>query len=167
MWDSDVSRGRDLGKKIFETSKFIFPNSFVKKYLVKIFRSVVLVVISIVRMKYLVRRWHSGVRIAEKVNSRHYRHHKVKLPETTFPAQFQVGQPVSSQFFSNNASGHYGATGPNNFFQTDEMDAQENAAFGYNDGKVSPAGSTRSHLPWSGNTPPSKEGSEKRRIRIG
>lgn len=132
-------------------------------------RSAIFVVISIVRMKYLVRRWHSGVRIAEKINSRHYRHLSAKQPDTTFPTQFQVGQPVSSQFFSNNVSGHYAVTDSRDFFHADrQLGAQENAAFGSQNGeRASPVSSSRDHVPWSGNTPPSKESNERRRIRIG
>ncbi|XP_018561840.1 centromere-associated protein E isoform X3 [Anoplophora glabripennis] len=131
------------------------------------FRSTVFVVISIVRMKYLVRRWHSGVRIAEKINSRHYRHQSAKQTETAFPAQFQVGQPVSSQFFSNNVGGRFGALGPKNFFHTNQTDSQENAAFGgFDEERVSPSPTVRDLPPWSGSSPPSKEGSD-RRIRIG
>ncbi|KAJ8915115.1 hypothetical protein NQ315_000367, partial [Exocentrus adspersus] len=130
------------------------------------FRSTVYVVISILRMRYLVRRWHSGIRIAEKVNSRHYKHLPVpKQTGATFQAQFHVGQPVSSQFFSSNAA----VTGSQNFFQVNRADFQDedNAACGFDGAQLSPAGSNRSRNPWSGNTPPSKEESEARRIRIG
>lgn len=46
-------------------------------------------VVSICRMKYLVKRWHSGKRITRKKPSP--------------PVQFQLGQPVSSQNFAPSA----------------------------------------------------------------
>lgn len=46
-------------------------------------------VVSIYRMKFLVRRWHSGKRITEQ-------------RRITQPVQFQVGEPVSSQNFTTN-----------------------------------------------------------------
>ncbi|KAJ3623780.1 hypothetical protein MTP99_017443 [Tenebrio molitor] len=55
------------------------------------FKNVALVVVSICRMKYLVRRWHSGKRII---------HQRTANPTV----QFQVGQPVSSQNFTSNVN---------------------------------------------------------------
>ncbi|RZC43306.1 myosin-9-like, partial [Asbolus verrucosus] len=52
------------------------------------FKHVALLVLSVCRMKYLVRRWHSGKRIVQQRAANPHR------------AQFQVGQPVSSQNFA-------------------------------------------------------------------
>lgn len=64
-------------------------------------RAVVYAVISIQRMKFLVRRWHTGMRKYEKINARHYQRSKERFlqenPGTA--ANFQVGQPVSNQYF--------------------------------------------------------------------
>ncbi|KAJ8933981.1 hypothetical protein NQ314_013661 [Rhamnusium bicolor] len=109
-------------------------------------------------------RWHSGVRIAEKVNSRHYKHLQTRT-ESSVPTQFHVGQPVSSQLFSNATGGHFNTIGPKNVFNLNQEDLQDNA-FGFYDGRLSPA-SSREDAPWSGSTPPSKEGRGRNRIRIG
>lgn len=49
-------------------------------------------IIVLKRMQYLVRRWHSGKRIVEQRST--------KLVGRRQGAQFQVGQPVSSQNFA-------------------------------------------------------------------
>ncbi|CAG9773309.1 unnamed protein product [Ceutorhynchus assimilis] len=60
------------------------------------FRAAVYTLISIERMKFLVRRWHSGIRKYEKVNARHYQ----SSIETFLKAnlenvpKFHVGQPL-------------------------------------------------------------------------
>ncbi|XP_049819038.1 centromere-associated protein E-like isoform X3 [Aethina tumida] len=91
------------------------------------FKAVVDVVIVILRMKFLVRRWNSGVRAGGKINGR-------MAEQVHVQAVFQVGQPVSSQRFANNTA-----------FRLDEEAA----------GSVrveSPVS-----IPWSGRTPPQKD----------
>lgn len=100
-------------------------------------------------MKYLVKRWHSGVRIAEKVNSRHYKNLPAK---TDFKAtNFHVGQPVSSQLFSQAPFNRK----VNNPF---EVIQRENDRV--------PVQSTTENVPWSGSTPPSRDKNDGR-VRIG
>ncbi|CAG9862887.1 unnamed protein product [Phyllotreta striolata] len=103
------------------------------------FRAHVFAVISLIRMKYLVRRWNSGVRLAGNINSRHYRHagDANELAYQASSTRFQVGQPVSSQFFQNVPSAAP-ATRNLNPFRQQETDIVEED-------------------PWSGNSPPSKE----------
>ncbi|XP_063915449.1 pericentrin isoform X3 [Zophobas morio] len=56
------------------------------------FKCVAVMVVSVCRMKYLVRRWHSGKRISEQRIAQNQQ------------VQFQVGQPVSSQNFTSNVN---------------------------------------------------------------
>lgn len=85
------------------------------------------VVIAILRMKFLVRRWNSGVRAGGKINGR-------MAEQVHVQAVFQVGQPVSSQRFASNTA-----------FRLDE----EAAASVRVESSVS--------IPWSGRTPPQKD----------
>ncbi|CAH1116029.1 unnamed protein product [Phaedon cochleariae] len=167
------------------------------------FRSVAFLIISVIRMKYLVRRWHSGVRIVERVNARHYKtatprpdpiisahyqpepiisaHYPIEAkssahypsvpivsayyaPEPLFAgyardsAHFRVGRPVSSQLFaggvaSSSRPAPFEAPRPASGRSFDETD-DERAVGGAGEGG-----------PWSGQSPPSKEGNFK--IRIG
>lgn len=72
---------------------------------VKKFRSAVYAVIIILRMKYLVRRWHSGTRIAENVNARYERVEGSSNQRPVSSARtFHLGQPVSSRQFESNAA---------------------------------------------------------------
>ncbi|XP_048520137.1 A-kinase anchor protein 9 isoform X2 [Dendroctonus ponderosae] len=116
------------------------------------FRAAVYTVISIQRMQFLVRRWHTGMRKYEKINARHYQRSKERFlqenPGTT--ANFQVGQPVSNQYFPHSP---YQANSNNPF--------RQNAAQMFDASRpVSPAISATSagrDVAWSGNTPPSKD----------
>ncbi|KAJ8981751.1 hypothetical protein NQ317_004931 [Molorchus minor] len=126
-------------------------------------RAAVIVVISILRMKFLVRRWHSGVRIAEKNQLTHLQ----TKTEKSVPTQFQLGEPISSQLFSSCIGRHYSAMEPRNVVNWNQEYSQENAYGGFIDDGRESSGSARDNSPWSGNTPPSKEGSTKSRIRIG
>nr|CAH7720570.1 unnamed protein product [Callosobruchus chinensis] len=138
------------------------------------FRSAVIAVTSINRMKFLVKRWSSGVRIAGKINSRHYRH-LVQPTATGSTATgaanrlafgFQVGQPVSSQLFSPATP----ARTTNPFVARIEQ-----AIGGVQERNISPAPTTSAapaatiprneSMPWFGNSPPSKE--DRGMIRIG
>ncbi|VEN34276.1 unnamed protein product [Callosobruchus maculatus] len=150
-------------------------NEFCKKLSPKQrFRSAVFAITSISRMKFLVKRWSSGARIAGKVNSRHYRH--LLQPSATGSASagaanrlgfgFQVGQPVSSQLFSTATPAR--ATNP-------FVARIEQATGGVQERRMSPvpaasasaaaANPRNESLPWFGNSPPSKE--DRGMIRIG
>ncbi|XP_030754420.1 A-kinase anchor protein 9-like isoform X3 [Sitophilus oryzae] len=124
------------------------------------FRSAVIAVISIHRMKLLVKRWHSGIRKSERINSRYYERSRQRCPsETTGPtaAYFHVGQPVSNNNFT-----YKPTTRSNNPF-AQEMVATDNSR------PVSPSSvhSTNRDIPWSGNTPPSKENVLPRNFFVG
>ncbi|CAH0564692.1 unnamed protein product [Brassicogethes aeneus] len=103
------------------------------------FRSVVTAVITIFRMRYMVRRWRSGIRATCALNSR-YSSGTGGRPETTAraslaePLDFHVGQPVSNSRFS--AGTAYPGTSK--------------------EAKPEPE-SAKSNVSWSGNTPPQKE----------
>ncbi|CAH1108481.1 unnamed protein product [Psylliodes chrysocephalus] len=126
------------------------------------FRAAAFVVISLIRMKYLVRRWHSGVRIAEKINARHFKNasrRSVALAHAqSSPAHFQVGQPVSSQLFANLPT--TATVAPtrnlNPFIIEAEKIDEERGSFTSEDRWSVREGRTEGG-PWSGNTPPSKE----------
>lgn len=104
-------------------------------------------------MKYLVKRWHTGVRIAENMNSRHYKHLETKT-QSKLPADFHVGQPVSSQLFSNIPTSSQTVRNTNPFVVPDTR----------LEGR--PSTSKDEIPPWSGSTPPSKEQAAQK-IRIG
>ncbi|KAG5898704.1 hypothetical protein JTB14_030654 [Gonioctena quinquepunctata] len=123
------------------------------------FRSAVFVIVSIIRMKYLVRRWHSGVRIAEKVNARHYKSRAEERTEHVAATRFQVGQPVSSQLFANLPTGGMSGASVANHFDYFRQDSAESLDNVENDGGAASGNA------WSGNTPPCKE--RKSRICIG
>ncbi|XP_023019910.2 pericentrin-like protein isoform X2 [Leptinotarsa decemlineata] len=124
----------------------------------KRFQLAVLVIVSIVRMKYLVQRWHSGIRIAEKVNSRHYRSSGTVKREPVISTRFQVGQPVSSQQFANvpagNVINHFRNDGEGEFEEREE-----------NHERIPCLEEPDVNNSWSGKTPPSRE--KKSRICIG
>ncbi|XP_076270535.1 uncharacterized protein LOC143202700 isoform X3 [Rhynchophorus ferrugineus] len=122
------------------------------------FRSAVYAVIAIERMKYLVQRWHSGVRKSERINARHYERSKQKYLSESLAsaANFQVGQPVSNQNFSHRANR------PNNHFNQDVITSDESRTTSP-PRLISPSRDT----PWSGSTPPSKENLSTAIFRIG
>ncbi|XP_066145170.1 putative leucine-rich repeat-containing protein DDB_G0290503 isoform X5 [Euwallacea fornicatus] len=114
------------------------------------FRAAVYAVMSIARMKFLVRRWHTGWRKYEKINARHYQRSRglyfAENPGAA--ANFQVGQPVSTQNFSQKPF-----RVNNNVYRPD-LDLPDDPR------PASPALSVTSTVrdaPWSGKTPPSKE----------
>ncbi|XP_057661015.1 cytadherence high molecular weight protein 2-like isoform X1 [Diorhabda carinulata] len=127
------------------------------------FRAAVFVVVSVIRMKYLVRRWHSGVRIAEKINARHYKPRK-RTEINTQPAQFQVGQPVSNQFFLNVPTNTNTTRNLNPFVIQEEAKDESNRLEEVRELNRNEELLERS-VPWSGTTPPSKE--KRSKIFIG
>lgn len=102
-------------------------------------------------MKYLVKRWHSGVRISEKINMRHYKN--ININEPKIPTNFHVGQPVSSQQFSNIPTTSQTVRSTNPFIANLVVEEK-------------PSTSREEIIPWSGHTPPSKEKTDQM-IRIG
>ncbi|XP_060522481.1 myosin-11-like isoform X2 [Cylas formicarius] len=106
------------------------------------FRSAAFVVVSLARMRFLVRRWHNGVRIAEKINARHS--DRSRPPAA---ANFQVGQPVSSQHFVGQLKVKNNAV-PGPFPETNQSSGAEEAS-------------------WSGLTPPSRDVRTRNRLKIG
>lgn len=118
------------------------------------FRAAVYAIISLHRMKYLVKRWHSGVRMSEKINMRHYKNMGVKTETSKNVTNFHVGQPVSSQLFSGVPAGAQPSKSTNPF--VDNFLPEERPSTSRND-----------TLPWSGQTPPSREKTTNQRIRLG
>ncbi|KAL3273136.1 hypothetical protein HHI36_014590 [Cryptolaemus montrouzieri] len=121
------------------------------------FRCVVYGIIATLRMKFIVRRWHSGARLAENVNSR-YRN--VSVPSqrsdmselSTRPGNFQVGQPVShSQFtqsvFRHSENIHRCSDDLGNVLDNSDsrLNMEARSAEGVRD------------MPWSGASPPCRE----------
>ncbi|KAL1497445.1 hypothetical protein ABEB36_008419 [Hypothenemus hampei] len=117
------------------------------------FRAAVYAVMSIQRMKFLVRRWNTGMRKYEKINARHYQKSaELYLLENQggAAANFQVGQPVSNQHFSPSRER----------LNSENPFRQEFAAITEDPRPLSPVFNAISNLhenPWSGQTPPSKE----------
>nr|CAI5846451.1 unnamed protein product [Callosobruchus analis] len=148
-------------------------NEFCKKLSPKQrFRSAVFAVTSINRMKFLVKRWSTGARIAGKINSRHYRH--LLQPTVGGSASagagnrlslgFQVGQPVSSQVFSSATP----ARSTNPFAARIEQaigGVQERNLTRVPAVAAAATNPRNESLPWFGNSPPSKE--DRGTIRIG
>lgn len=150
-----------------------------KEKLIIIFfcRSVVYVLISISRMRFMVQRWHTGKRIGASsapIITHNRRQLKTNVSQQT---AFQLGQPVSSQNFSNP---HYSNRSSvvlnlpldtddpvynnninrnNNLFNNDVPSTSSRSAF--NDDR--PQGTHATQVPnqqlppWSGVTPPSKD----------
>ncbi|XP_072396058.1 uncharacterized protein Plp isoform X2 [Diabrotica undecimpunctata] len=142
------------------TQRALFRREFSPKHR---FRAAVFVIISIFRIKFLVKRWHSGVRIAERINSRHYKQTQRKNDANVISAHFQVGQPVSNQFFLNAPSTGPTLRNPNHFvqFKEDAREVRERLEEDRESVRSEDFYPERS-VPWSGTTPPSKE----RRSRI-
>ncbi|XP_050311521.1 centrosomal protein of 290 kDa-like isoform X2 [Anthonomus grandis grandis] len=119
------------------------------------FRAAVCAVIAIERMKFLVRRWHTGMRKYERINARHFQRSREKYLQenpgggaTITTANFQVGQPVSTQNFSPNP------------FRTNHSNPFHRDALAEDSRPDSPAFSVASAIrdaPWSGHSPPCKE----------
>uniref|UniRef100_A0A6P7GD32 Pericentrin-like n=1 Tax=Diabrotica virgifera virgifera TaxID=50390 RepID=A0A6P7GD32_DIAVI len=145
------------------TQRAMFRRDFSPKHR---FRAAVFVIISISRIKFLVKRWHSGVRIAERINSRHYKQTRRKNDATVVPAHFQVGQPVSNQFFLNAPPAGPTLRNPNQFvqFKEDARETRERLEADRESARSEEFYPERS-APWSGTTPPSKE--RRSRITIG
>ncbi|CAH1285180.1 unnamed protein product [Diabrotica balteata] len=137
------------------TQRALFRREFSPKHR---FRAAVFVIISIFRIKFLVKRWHSGVRIAERINSRHYKHTHRKNDANVISAHFQVGQPVSNQFFLNAPSTGPTLRNPNHFvqFKEDAREVRERLEEDRESVRSEDFYPERS-VPWSGTTPPSKE----------
>ncbi|XP_050514022.1 golgin subfamily A member 4 isoform X2 [Diabrotica virgifera virgifera] len=145
------------------TQRAMFRRDFSPKHR---FRAAVFVIISISRIKFLVKRWHSGVRIAERINSRHYKQTRRKNDATVVSAHFQVGQPVSNQFFLNAPPAGPTLRNPNQFvqFKEDARETRERLEADRESARSEEFYPERS-APWSGTTPPSKE--RRSRITIG
>ncbi|KAK9883167.1 hypothetical protein WA026_001366 [Henosepilachna vigintioctopunctata] len=134
------------------------------------FRCFVYTIIAILRMKFIVRRWHSGARMAENVNSRYQNvsvnFQRIEVPQSSLrQSNFQVGQPVSSQQFAQSSgvrSRHVGGHGFQNSLDVGTVlgssDSRLNVESGMSD-------RTRD-IPWSGASPPCKERSSSGRPRI-
>ncbi|XP_044760677.1 pericentrin-like isoform X2 [Coccinella septempunctata] len=127
------------------------------------FRSSAYTIIAIVRMKSIVRRWHSGPRLAENANSS-YRNVPggVRTSEhQSGPGNFKVGQPVSRQLFSPSTRGS-GSVQIGNF-ENDAADFSGNVC-GDTDARynVRLGVGRRTDIPWSGDSPPCRDGSRSK-----
>ncbi|XP_045478324.1 A-kinase anchor protein 9-like isoform X2 [Harmonia axyridis] len=123
------------------------------------FRSYVYAIISLVRMKSIVRRWHSGTRFPENVNSR-YKNISSELPKAqkSGPGNFKVGQPVSRQLFSPLArSSGYGQFDGNSVnFSGHIITSSESR--GNESGNLEKPDDD----PWSGDSPPCRDSSKNK-----
>lgn len=117
-------------------------------------------------MQYLVQRWHSGKRMGSNVTVSCKR----KPTENIQPAVFQLGQPVSSQnfsnsFFRNNKIKTENEPHSNTVFnqktQYQPVPSTNNrnsgSAFEQNNPRPSSPNTSQELPPWSGYTPPSKD----------
>ncbi|KAK5641438.1 hypothetical protein RI129_009985 [Pyrocoelia pectoralis] len=122
------------------------------------FRAVVACVMAMIRMQYLVQRWHSGVRGIVRVRNR-YHQKMIAMPytsslnnSTVAATQFQVGQPVSSQNFPFQIiSPVYSQLHTNPVLVPSTSQHHDNSLV------QSDAGGSSDQNPWSGQTPPSKD----------
>ncbi|GJQ85464.1 hypothetical protein Trydic_g23887 [Trypoxylus dichotomus] len=139
------------------------------------FKCGAITIIAIVRMKYMVQRWHSGRRIAtyaqppvRNCNATHVApNHNAPLSTT----QFQVGEPVSSQNFHTPSlrldqdTSHPHRTGAvfsrSPIHRLGQFEQAPNVRLN-RDGTRTPRNNTDESAPWTGLTPPQND-----RLRVG
>ncbi|XP_031352709.1 A-kinase anchor protein 9-like isoform X3 [Photinus pyralis] len=113
------------------------------------FRAVIACIMAMIRMQFLVQRWHSGVRGIVRIRNRQPRIIAMPYaPVSSSAAQFQVGQPVSSQNFP------FQIISPvySHPVLVPSTSRHRDTSTGDSDG-----GASSDPNPWSGQTPPSKD----------
>lgn len=117
-------------------------------------------------MKSIVRRWHTGSRFAENINSRYTNISSVfqttQSSGQAFEAgNFKVGHPVSRQLFSPSTRGsanvQMSSLGANSGDFSGRIFASSDSRFNNESGV-----DRRIDIPWSGDSPPCRDGSRSK-----